>query len=162
MKLSLIITIAALALLLSMSSPVSGQNTCSCEAPDRKLGEDGKWQGCKINNVTCRDGCTALCGTKDGCYQSCRIDILNQRITMEVLGKTGAEIVFLLSDSTHKKIQFAPNKRNKLDRYNFSIKNDDIYNVLSFLNKRGKVKVNDVDFAEFERMRNAMTKGRRM
>lgn len=160
MKLSFIITVATLALLLTCSH-VSGQTTCSCQAPDRKLGEDGKWQGCQVNNVTCRDGCTALCGTNDGCYSSCRIDILSQRISMDFVGKTGTEIASLLSDRTHKKIEFVPSKRHTLDRYSFSIKNDDIYNILSFLNKRGKVKVNDVDFAEFERMRNAMTKGRK-
>ena len=80
---------------------------------------------------------------------------------MDFVGKTGTEIASLLSDRTHKKIEFVPFKRHTLDRYSFSIKNDDIYNILSFLNKRGKVKVNDVDFAEFERMRNAMTKGRK-
>lgn len=159
MKLSF--TIAALVISLCTFAPVLGQTTCSCETPDRICKDGRPCLGCK-SSVTCQGGCTAFCGTHDACYFSCRNDILNARITVQFVKKTGTEIVAVLSERTHKTIEFVPFKGNLLAKYDYEIKNDDVFNILHFLYQRGDVKVNGMGFEKFEKIRNAMTKRKKM
>jgi hypothetical protein len=145
------LTIAALFLVLSTAPAVLGQKTtCSCEkAPNSTC----------HGFVTCLDGCTALCGSGDTCYLSCRKDLLNTRITVKFVKKEGQEIASVLSELTHARIEFVPYPRNLHARYDLEIKADDIWNACNFLNERGDVKVRGVDFERLIRLRGEMRKG---
>lgn len=145
MKLSL--TIAGFFLTLSTTTLVSfGQQiTCSCEerAPYRTCHE----------TVTCDNGCSALCGSKNTCLLSCGSDLIDVRITLKLGKKKGEEIASLLSDQTQTKIEFASYRRNAHTRYDLEVKGDDIWNVLMFLDKFGHVKVGGVDFLTLRKLR---------
>src|SRR5947209_1967298 len=98
MKLSL--TVVVLFLSLFIVPVASGQKvTCSCEkAPDNTC----------HGNIICTGGCTSVCGVKDECYLSCRSDLVYVRITIKFVKSTGEEIATMLSDRSHKRIQFTP------------------------------------------------------
>lgn len=145
--------VAALLIVLSaLTLVVSGQQSiCSCESPDST---------CK-GRVSCANGCTALCGSKDACYLSCRRDLLVSRFTVKFNKKQGEDIAALLSERTKTKIQYVPYSRNVGKLYDLAIENDDIWNVLYFLNKRGNVKVGGLKFEEFKTTRKDMKSGGR-
>lgn len=147
-----LIRIAPFLLILSSAAPVaSGQKTtCSCEkAPNNTC----------HGTVTCPDGCTALCGSGDTCYLSCRKDLLNTRITVKFVRKEGQEIASVLSERTHTRIEFVPYPRNVNARYDLELKDDDIWNACNFLNKRGNIKIRGVDFERLIKLRGEMRKG---
>ena len=149
MKLAPIIA-AWLLSLITFTPVVSGQRTtCSCEAPD---------QSCHTS-VTCPGGCTAVCGSSEACYLSCLNNFLYGRITLDFVHKSGEEIAAVLSERTHKKIIFVPYERNRLARYNLQIDDDNVWNTLNFLHKRGGVSVGGLDFGNLEKMRRDMATG---
>jgi hypothetical protein len=149
----LLLTIAPLLFILSTAAPVTlSQKSCSCEkAPNSTC----------HGIVTCPDGCTALCGSGDSCYLSCRKDLLNTRITVRFVKKEGQEIASVLSERTRTRIEFVPYPRNLHARYDLELKDDDIWNACNFLNERGNVRIRGVDFEKLKELRGEMRKGRR-
>lgn len=147
------ITVVALLLFLLTGVQVGvGQRvTCSCEkVPDNSC----------HGVVTCPGGCTALCGSNDACYLSCRSDLLHTRISEKFVKKEGGEIASVLSDRTHKKIEFTPYPRNLHAQYDLEINDDDIWNALNFLYKRGNVKIGGLDFGKLRELRKEMRLGK--
>lgn len=143
----LLLTIALLLLSLNTLTPVVlGQKvTCSCEKLPGKCG----------STVTCSDGCTSFCGAGNTCYVSCRKEGFEPRITIRIVKKTGQEIASVLSAQTRQRIEFVPYKIKKykgVQYYDLEMKNDDIFNALSFLAKRGVVKIDGVPFEEFKNL----------
>lgn len=118
---------------ISCSCTDTPENTCTAE-------------------VHCRDGCTAVCGVKDTCYVSCRTDLLTSPLTLRFVKKDGKFIAKTLSDQVKKDIQFEPYSRTKNRLYNFELKKSDMWPILSFLNKRGKVTINGKDLRPFLRL----------
>jgi hypothetical protein len=76
------------------------------------------------------------------------------RVTVKLVKKTGEEIAGLLSDQTHKRIQFTPYPRNAGKRYTLDVKGDDIWHSLAVLDKLGNVRVGGVDFGTLRKLRN--------
>ena len=132
----------------------SAQNTsCSCvDTPENTC------QG----TVNCPDGCTAVCGTKDTCYLSCRTDFLATRVTIRFVKKSGKYIVEKLSTKLHKDIKFQPYEGEEKALYNLELKKSDAWPILSFLNKHGVVTVNNKDFRTFIKIEEEMKQGRRL
>lgn len=133
-----------------------GQTTCACEnSPKDKV--------CPKAEISCPDGCMAICSPNNACYVSCRTDMLDdRRWTKTFVQKSGQQIAAELSKLTGDNIQFAlyPGKPNKL--YNLKLKNSDIWHALTFLDKRGTVRVNQVEFRTFRNIQIEMKSGRRM
>lgn len=151
MKLPL--TVAALLLSLVMPVPtVRGQKqSCSCKAPD----------GSCEANVTCsRHGCTAICGSKDGCYTACGKDLLLSRFTLKLVNKGSKAIATALSQRTGKQIEFLP--RNPKEKFTIDIKGDDLWNALNHLAERGTVTVNGVDWERYRQIRKTALEGGKM
>lgn len=142
--------ILASLLLLSLAffSTASGQNSCSCKATD----------GPSAAQARCPKGCSAICSHGDSCYAGCGEDI-SARVSLILYNKDARTIAASLSQQSGRRITFTP--RRKSERFNLELKNDPIWNVLSFLNKRGKIVVDGVDFNKFEELRRAMLKGGR-
>jgi hypothetical protein len=105
-----------------------------------------------IAAVHCRDGCTAVCGAKDTCYVSCRTDLLTSPLTLRFVKKDGKFIAKTLSERVKKNIQFEPYPRKKKELYTFELKKSDMWPILSFLNERGTVTINNKDLRPFFRM----------
>lgn len=126
--------------------------SCSCaDTPENT---------CK-GTVTCPDGCTAVCGAGEICYLSCSTDLLLTRISVRFVKKSGKAIALTLSDKVKKRISFEPypNRANK--RYTYQLKNSDLWPILWFLNRHGKVTINDMDFRTFVNIQRQAT-GRRL
>jgi hypothetical protein len=148
------LTIANLLLVLAAAvTVVPGQKvTCSC---DKISG----YRDC-ATNVTCSDGCTNLCGSGDKCYASCTKGVFDQRYTIAFVKKTGQEIASEMSTVTHQKIEFVPYRRNRGEQYDLNLKNDDLFNVLNYLNKRGNVRFNGMDFSKVRGLRSKKRSGK--
>ena len=149
------VKIASLVLLLvTAATMVSAQKvTCSCE--------NGKGKD-KCNPKTiCSDGCTAVCGPHGACGSYCRREIYDDRFSVSLVKKTGEQIASELSALTHQKIEFEPYRQTKGFRYDVDMKNDDIFNVLNFLSKRGTVWLNRIDFSKIRELQNRKTNPKR-
>lgn len=144
-------TLARLILLsIIFVSPVTAQNPCSCEATDRTC----------TARVRCQAGCTAICGYRDSCYAGCgSIEAeLTTRINLSLRRKDGNTIAASLSSLSGRRIQFRTSRRN--ERFSLELKNDPLWNVLSYLAKRGTVLVDGTDFKRLEKIRHEMGKGK--
>ena len=132
----------------------SAQNiSCSCaDTPENTC------QG----TVNCPDGCTAVCGAKDTCYLSCRTDLLASPVSLRFVKKDGKFIAKSLSAKVNKDIKFEPYKRREKELYTFELKKSDIWPILSFLNRRGIVTINNKDFRTFLKMQREVKLGRRL
>lgn len=136
-------TIVVFFALLGVAPIVSGQETsCSCE----KSGST-----CR-GTVTCPHGCSALCGSKDVCVFSCARGLLGVRLTIKLVNQRGQQIASALSARTNKKIRFTPYAQYARERYDLEMKNDDIWNALSFLDKYGKVSIDGTAFSTLKKL----------
>src|SRR6267154_1288968 len=138
-----ILVVLLFVVLVSLSA-VGQQYTCSCEAAAGRT--------CH-GEVKCPDGCTSLCGPGDACYLSCSSNVFQSRITAKLVQKTGQEIAAELSAQSHQRIEFISFPRKAGARYNLNLKNDDLFNALKYLYKRGKVRYAGYDFSEVIEMR---------
>ena len=138
---------ASLVLLLVVTATmVSAQKvTCSCEYGKGK-------EKCSPKTVS-SDGCTAVCGPRGACGSYTRREVYDDRFTVSFVKKTGEQIASELSALTHQGIEFEP-YRGKGVRYDVDMKNDDIFNILNFLSKRGTVRLNGTDFSKIRQMQN--------
>jgi hypothetical protein len=139
----LFLTIAALSLALSTLNFVAfgQQTTCSCD---------------RACHITCDDGCSAFCGSLKTCLVSCGSNLIYVRVTLKLSNKKGQEIASALSDQTRTKIEFTPYPRNTQIRYDLEIRDDDIWNVLTFLDRFGNVKVGGVNFSTLRKLHTEM------
>jgi hypothetical protein len=145
------VNIATLLLLLVTAvTMVSAQKiTCSCEYAKGK-------DKCNAKTVS-SDGCTAVCGPHGACGSYTRRNVYDDRFTVSFVKKTGEQIASELSALTRQRIEFEPSRGNKGVRYDVDMKNDDIFNVLNFLNKRGNVWLNGTDFSKIRELQNKKT-----
>lgn len=141
-------------LLVGVASHSLAQSvSCACDpAPGRTC----------HGTITCPNGCTSLCGSGDSCYLSCRSDTFKSRVTAKYVQKTGQEIAALLSTETHKRIEFVPFPRNEGQKYDLQLKDDDLFNVLNYLYKRGKVRFDNVDFSRIRKLRLELHGGKKI
>lgn len=150
MKLPLTIAILLLSLITSALTATS-QKTCSCNAPD---------ESCKTSVSCGQGGCTAICGSNSGCYAACGEDLLYTRFTLKLVNKGSKEIATALSHHTGKNIEFVPWKRSsRFNRFNIDIKDDDVWNALEYLYKRGEVRIDGVDFEKYREFRKGALEG---
>ena len=148
MKLPLTIAALLLSSITLVPTATSQKQNCSCKAPD----------GSCEANVTCsRHGCTAICGSKDGCYAACGKDLLLTRFTLKLVDKSSEQIASALSKHTGKQIEFVPRRRN--DLFTIDIKGDDLWNTMEYLYERGVVTVNGVDWGKYRQIRRAALEG---
>lgn len=135
--------IALLALLSFSALPVFGQKlVCRCEK------EAGR--PC-ATFVSCSDGCTTLCGPgKKGCNSACRKEGTEKQFTLKLENKTGKQIVSELSTESGLNIVFKAHPSYMNQRYDLDVKNDDVFNALNFLSKRGTITINEIPFADFK------------
>lgn len=127
------------------------QITCSCEKSSQRTCGD---------TVRCDKGCSAVCGYKDTCLLSCASDYVGLRITVKLVRKRAGEIASVLTRQTQKHIEFTPYPRNSRTLYDLEIKDDDIWNVLKFLDKFGNVKFNGVDFPTLRKLQRESRTGK--
>jgi hypothetical protein len=134
--------------------PAFGQQvSCSCDpAPGRTCNAV----------VKCPDGCTSLCGPGDACYVSCRSNTFQSRITARFTQKTGQEIAAELALQSHQRIQFTPDTRQAKAKYDLVLKNDDLFNALKYLYRRGKVSFMGKDFSNIIEMRKLLKDGKKI
>jgi hypothetical protein len=143
------LAIAALLLsLITLAKTATSQRTCLCKAPD----------GSCSTIVTCRrHGCTAICGSNNGCYAACGKDLILTRFTLKLVNKGSREIASALSRHTRHRIEFVPWRRK--GRFNIDIKDDDMWNAMEYLYERGKAKVDGVDWGKYRDIRRVALEG---
>jgi hypothetical protein len=124
--------------------------TCSCENVARST-----CQG----SVSCSSGCSAICGSGDKCYVSCRTQLVGPNLTLDFAQKDGKSIVEELSRETHMQINFEPYPRNRGERYDYHLKNSDIWKLLVFLDKVGTVTVNGRPFEKLRELQKQIRMG---
>jgi hypothetical protein len=145
--------VIVLLVFLSSLAALGQQVSCSCDsAPGRTC----------HGVVKCPDGCTSLCGPGDACYLSCRSNTVEPRITTKFVKQTGQEIAGQLSSQTHQRIEFIPDRRNQTALYDLELNNDDLFNALKYLYKRGKVRFNGLDFLELQKLRKQLKDGKKI
>jgi hypothetical protein len=83
---------------------------------------------------------------------SCRTDLLTSPLTLRFVKRDGKFIAKTLSERVKKNIQFEPYPRKKKELYTFELKKSDMWPILSFLNERGTVTINNKDLRPFFRM----------
>ena len=125
------------------------QTSCSCQNAGDKV--------CNKGAITCPDGCIAICSANHACYFSCRTNMLDDtRLNLKFQKKEGQQIASALSKETGKTIDFAPYRENARRLYNFELKDSDIWPALVFLDKRGTVKINGIEFRRFREIQSEM------
>lgn len=124
--------------------------TCSCENVPRST--------CQAS-VSCSSGCSAICGSGDKCYVSCRTQLLGPNLTLDFAQKDGKSIVEELSRETHMRITFEPYPRNRGERYDYHLKDSDIWKLLVFLDKVGNVTVNGMPFEKLRELQKQIRLG---
>ena len=129
------------------------QVTCSCENAGDKV--------CAKGAITCPDGCIAICSRNNACYFSCSTDMLHKRVTIKVVQQDGVQMATVLSKETGKNIQFVPDRKNVGKLYDYELTNSDIWPALEFLDRRGTVTINRVDFRTFRKIQSGMKSGRK-
>lgn len=129
------------------------QVTCSCENAGDKVCAKGK--------VTCPSGCTAICSPNNACYFSCSTDMLHKRVNIKIVRQDGLHMAAELSRETGMNIQFVPDRKNVGKLYDYELTNSDIWPALEFLDRRGTVTVNHVDFRTFRKIQSGMKSGRK-
>jgi len=67
-----------------------------------------------------------------------------------------------LSAQTRQRIEFIPDTRNRTARYDLELNNDDLFNALKYLYKRGKVKFNGLEFPELQKLRRQLKGGKKI
>ena len=138
--------IALLALLTFSALPVFGQKlVCACESQ--------KGNGRPCSEVKCSDGCTSFCGPNFTCFSACRKGGLEERFTIKLEKQSGKDIASALTAQTGYKIEFEPYEKYRSQVYDLNMKNDDIFNALNFLYKRGAVTIDGVPFLDFKKNR---------
>ncbi len=151
MKLPLTTAALLLSLIISVLTATGQRQSCSCKAPDGS---------CEANVNCSQHGCTAICGSKDGCYAACGKDTLLTRFTLQLVNKDSKQIVSALSKHTGKQIEFLPRERD--GRFTIDIKGDDLWNAMDYLYERGVLKVNRVDWEKYRQIRGAALGGGKM
>lgn len=129
------------------------QVTCSCENAGDKVCTKGK--------ITCPNGCTAICSPNNACYFSCSTDMLDKRVNIKIVRQDGLQMAAELSRETGMNIQFVPDRKNVGKLYDYKLTNSDIWPALEFLDKRGTVTVNHIDFLTFRKIQSGMKSGRK-
>jgi hypothetical protein len=94
--------------------------------------------------------------------------MFEQRLTLTFQKKTGEQMASVLSKETGMTIQFDlyPDPKTGKPRthkplYDFKLTNSDIWPALVFLDKRGTVKINGVEFRTFQNIQSEMKSGRK-
>jgi hypothetical protein len=152
------LTAAALLLLsITLAPTIAGQTatgqrrTCSCKSSDAS---------CEANVSCSRHGCTAICGSKDGCYAACGKDVLLTHFTLKLVKQDGRQIAIALSEKTGKQIEFVPRRPN--DRFTIDVEDNDVWDALEYLYDSGRVTVNGVDWEKYRQLRKAALDGGKM
>ena len=151
MKLPLTMTAFLLLLVTAGSTPLSQKQSCSCKAPD---------ESCQASVTCSRHGCTAICGSKDGCYSACGKDTILTRFNLKLVNKNSNQIAAALSKQTGKQIEFTP--RDKHGRFTIDIKGDDLWSAMDYLYERGVLTVNRVRWEKYRQIRGAALEGRKL
>jgi len=138
----------SLLLVITIAPTATSQKACVCKAPD---------ESCETNIRCSQHGCTAICGSKNGCYAKCGRDLLITVFTLKLVNKSSNEIVSALSHLTGNSIEFIPRKRQA--SFTIDIKDDDMWNALDYFYERGKVRVNGVDWGKYREIRRGVLEG---
>jgi len=160
MRISLTAACLVLLFLSILTQSAYTQVRCSCENAGDTV--------CPKGEITCPDGCTAICAANNACYLSCRTNMFEQRLTLKFQKKTGEQMASVLSNETGMTIQFdlypdpkTGKPRTRKPLYDFKLTNSDIWPALVFLDKRGTVKINGVEFRTFQNIQSDMKSGRK-
>ncbi len=87
--------------------------------------------------------------------------MLDTRLTIRFVKNNGQQIASVLSTKTGKTIVFVPYPRTATRLYNLELKNSDIWPALVFLDKRGTVTINGIEFRTFRKIQLEMKSGRK-
>jgi hypothetical protein len=126
-----------------LCSQVIGQVTCACENVSKST--------CR-GSIRCPEGCTSLCAAGDVCYLSCKNDMVGKRLNLTFVDKDGKSIAAKLSEETQKTITFTPYPKRKNERYTYELKNQSMWTLLNYLNRRGSIRINGMEFRRFRKM----------
>jgi len=87
--------------------------------------------------------------------------MLPKHVNIKIVQQDGQHMASELSRESGQNIEFVPDRKNVGKLYNYELKNSDIWSALVFLDKRGTVKINHVDFRIFRKIQNGMKSGRK-
>ncbi len=87
--------------------------------------------------------------------------MLDKRVSIKFRKKDGQQMAAVLAKETGKTIDFVPYPQTAGKLYNFELKNSDIWPALVFLDKRGTVKINQIEFRTFRNIQIEMKSGRK-
>jgi len=143
--------IAALLVLLITFTPANAEN-CSCEAKD----------GSCSASLSCVGGCIAICPSGGDCMSTCVTDEIQSysRITLKITRGSYKQVASALSSRTGRKIDLVPYKKS--EKFNFDFKDYPLWDVLEYVSRFGKLKIDGTPFETFQKIRNRISSGEKI
>ena len=151
MKNALVITCLIIISLSAFGTSYAQKKTCACK------GLEGST--C-TGSVTCTNGCSAICGRKDTCYLSCSARVYRQNLTLNFTRQTATDIATTLAKESKLRIRFKANSDTEL--YDYKLVNSDVWKLLEFLDARGTLFVNGIDFDNLRVIKNQLRAGEKL
>jgi hypothetical protein len=114
--------------------------------------------------LKCAKGCSAICGRKDTCYLACSVKyrLVGRNLDLEFSQKTSREMAATLAAETGVPINFEPYSRGANELYDYKLVDSGIWKLLEFLDKRGTLVVNGIDFERLRQLKKTMKDGGRL
>ena len=112
--------------------------------------------------VKCTKGCSAICGRKNTCYLACSVELIGRNLDLEFSQKTSRELAAALAAETQVPIKFEPYSRGINELYDYKLVNSGIWKLLEFLDKRGTLVVNGIDFERLRQLKKTLKEGGRL
>jgi len=154
MKNTLLITCLLIILLTAFENTSFAQKkTCTCKEVGGRT--------CTAE-VTCTNGCSAICGKKDTCSVSCSLQVYPQNLNIDFVKQTTTEIATTLAKGTRLRLNFTPNPGTEKEVYDYQLKNSDVWRLLEFLDARGTLIVNGIDFDNLRDLKKQLRKGEKL
>lgn len=138
-------------LLLLVTFTTANAETCSCEAKD----------GSCSSSLSCPGGCIALCPS-GACRASCVTDEIESpsRITLKIAKGNHQQVASALSRRTGRKIELSPYKKS--DRFNFDFKDYPLWDVLEYVSRFGRLKIDGTPFETLQDIRHRIRSGEKI
>ena len=112
--------------------------------------------------IKCTKGCSAICGRKNTCYLACSQELVGRNLDLEFFQKTSKEIAATLAAETQVPISFEPYSRRANELYDYKLVNSGIWKLLEFLDERGTLVVNGLEFERLRQLKKIMKDGGRI
>lgn len=153
MKNALVITWLIIISFCVFETSYAQKKTCACK------GLEGST--C-TGTVSCTHGCSAICGRKDTCYLSCSARVYRQNLNLNFTRQTSTDIATTLAKESKLRIRFKANSDTEKELYDYKLVNSDVWKLLEFLDARGTLVVNGIDFENLRVIKNQLRAGEKL